>query len=134
MDIQERLLIDLQRWWPAPEGTLPLPDGWLEHPASRQAYAQLRQLISCASDQQPGLWAIKDPRCSRLLPLWVELCRDLSIPLRLLLAVRDPKEVATSLVGRDGRLAGMDILRAQPSSGAYITARLLRLPRISHYH
>ena len=111
--LQERLLIDLQRWWPAPEGTLALPDGWLQHPATRQAYGQLRALISGVVDQQKGLWAIKDPRSSRLLPLWLELCRELAIPLRLLLAVRDPSEVVTSLVRRDGPLVGMDVNRAQ---------------------
>ena len=111
--LQERLLIDLQRWWPAPEGALALPEGWLQHPATRQAYGQLRALLLSVVDKQQGMWAIKDPRCSRLLPLWLELCRDLAIPLRLLLAVRDPAEVVTSLVRRDGPLVGMDTLRAQ---------------------
>lgn len=113
VQIQERLLIDLQRWWPAPEGTLPLPDAWLQHPATRHAYLQLRELISSSVDQQTGIWAIKDPRCSRLLPLWLELCAELSIPLRLLLAVREPGEVVTSLVNRDGPLVDMDSFRAQ---------------------
>lgn len=27
--IQERLLIDLERWWPAAEGTQALPEHWL---------------------------------------------------------------------------------------------------------
>ena len=111
--LQERLLIDLQRWWPAPEGTLALPEGWLQHPATRKAYGQLCALVAGVVDQQQGLWAIKDPRCSRLLPLWLELCRELAIPLRLLLAVRDPAEVVTSLVRRDGPLVGMEPLRAQ---------------------
>ena len=111
--LQERLLIDLQRWWPAPEGTLALPEGWLQHPATRQTYSQLRALVMDAVDHQQRLWAIKDPRCSRLLPLWLELCRELAIPLRLLLAVRDPAEVVTSLVRRDGPLVDMEPLRAQ---------------------
>lgn len=111
--LQERLLVDLQRWWPAPEGTLALPEGWLQHPATRHAYGQLRALLLSLVDQQQGFWAIKDPRCSRLLPLWLEVCRDLAIPLRLLVAVRDPGEVVTSLVHRDGPLVGMEPLRAQ---------------------
>ena len=69
--LQERLLIDLQRWWPAPEGTLALPEGWLQQPATRQAYCELSSLLSEAVVQQQELWAIKDPRCSRLLPLWL---------------------------------------------------------------
>ena len=113
VSIQERLLIDIHRWWPSSEGALALPDGWLQHPATRHAYCQLRNLLEVAVCQQQGLWAIKDPRCSRLLPLWLDLCHQLSIPLRLLLAVRDPAEVAASLVRRDGPLVGMDLLRAQ---------------------
>ena len=111
--LQERLLIDLQRWWPAPEGALPLPHDWLNHPATRNFYGQLRALVVSAVEKQQGVWAIKDPRCSRLLPLWSELCRELEIPLRLVLAVRDPSEVVTSLVRRDGPVVGMEHQRAQ---------------------
>ena len=72
--IQERLLIDLQRWWPAPEGTLALPDQWLQHPATVHARSCLHALLEPEASRQLSLWAIKDPRCSRLLPLWLELC------------------------------------------------------------
>ena len=113
VDIQERLLIDLERWWPAQEGASALPEGWLQHPATRQAYYLLRSLVKDALDQQQGVWAIKDPRCSRLLPLWLELASEFSIPLRLLLSVRDPAAVVTSLERRDGPLTGMDLTRAQ---------------------
>ena len=85
----------------------------MQHPATRHAYGQLSALVSEAVVQQQALWAIKDPRSSRLLPLWLEVCRDLAIPLRVLLAVRDPSEVVTSLVNRDGALMGMESLRAQ---------------------
>ena len=111
--IQERLLIDLERWWPALEGTQALPEGWLEHPATLQARQQLRTLLATESERQTSLWAIKDPRCSRLLPLWIALARELAIPLQLLLAVRDPAEVTASLLRRDGPLTGMDANRAQ---------------------
>ena len=59
--LQERLLIDLQRWWPAPEGALPLPHDWLNHPATRNFYGQLRALVVSAVEKQQGDWAIKDP-------------------------------------------------------------------------
>ncbi len=111
--LQERLLVDLQRWWPAPEGTLALPDGWLQHPATAHARSCLRALLEPEASRQPSLWAIKDPRCSRLLPLWLELADELEIPLQLLLAVRDPAEVTASLLHRDGPLTGMDANRAQ---------------------
>ena len=111
--IQERLLIDLDRWWPSEQGVRPLPEDWLAHPAVIGAAARLRELLAVESALQQGLWAIKDPRCSRLLPLWMQLAEQLDVPLQLLLAVRDPAEVTASLLHRDGPLVGMDVNRAQ---------------------
>ena len=113
VDLQERLLIDLDRWWPSAQGCLPLPTAWLVHPATATARTQLRDLLRRELSWQTGAWAIKDPRTSRLLPLWLDLARELDIPLRLLLAVRDPAEVARSLIQRDGSITGMDLARAQ---------------------
>ncbi len=111
--VQERLLVDLQRWWPSLDGTLPMPNAWLEHPATLQARSQLFDLLSAEIKSQHGIWAIKDPRCSRLLPLWIGLARELQFPLHIVLSLRDPAEVSTSLVKRDGPLTGMDPTIAQ---------------------
>ena len=111
--IQERLLIDLERWWPSAEGCLPLPADWLVHPATLAAREQIRALLVAEQALQRGPWGLKDPRCSRLLPLWLDLAEDLGLPLRLILACRDPAEVVTSLVQRDGPITGMDHNRAQ---------------------
>ena len=111
--IQERLLIDLERWWPSTQGILPLPDQWLMHPATVFARHQLHLLLEAESARQQGIWAIKDPRSSRVLPLWIQLAAELDVPLRLILAVRDPAEVTASLLHRDGPLTGMDANRAQ---------------------
>ena len=54
--LQERLLIDLQRWWPALEGTLTLPEGWLHHSATRQVYGQLRALVSRVLRRLTRVW------------------------------------------------------------------------------
>lgn len=111
--IQERLLIDLERWWPSEDGTQALPDHWLSHPASEEARQQLTDLLKEESGRQIGPWAIKDPRSSRLLPLWNAIASNQNIPLQLILAVRHPAEVSASLVRRDGPLTGMDSSRAQ---------------------
>jgi GT2 family glycosyltransferase len=111
--LQERLLIDLDRWWPSAQGCLALPEGWLQHPATRAVRAQLADLLRPEVARQIGPWAIKDPRTSRLLPLWLDVAAELGVPLRLLLAVRDPAEVARSLISRDGPITGMDLDRAQ---------------------
>jgi GT2 family glycosyltransferase len=111
--LQEELLIDLQRWWPSEAGLLALPDGWLQTPRSQRAAACLRRLLRADLAHQQGPWAIKDPRSSLLLPLWRQVTAELELPLRLLLAVRDPAEVVVSLIGRDGGPAGMTQARAE---------------------
>jgi len=110
---QEQLLIDLGRWWPSATGDQPLPAGWLEHPATRATAAELRRLLAEEAGCQQGAWAIKDPRTSLLLPLWRRLAEELALPLRLVLAVRDPREVAVSLCHRDAGPTGMTAERAQ---------------------
>ncbi|MBW0180952.1 MAG: glycosyltransferase [Vulcanococcus sp.] len=113
VDLQERLLIDLDRWWPSAQGCLPLPPNWRRHPATLVFRAELCDLLREERNRQQGPWAIKDPRTSCLLPFWLELADELDIPVRLLLAVRDPAEVAHSLIQRDGPITGMDLTRAQ---------------------
>ena len=110
---QEQLLIDLGRWWPSAAGLEPLPTDWLQHPATERTRTALRTVLVLERDRQRQPWLIKDPRTSLLLPLWRELCRELTIPLRLLLACRDPREVGVSLCRRDQSLAGMTAERAQ---------------------
>ena len=49
-----------------------------------------------------SLFALKDPRFSRLLQIVVEVLRDLDLSSRAIIAVRHPLEVARSLEIRDG--------------------------------
>ena len=111
--LQEQLLVDLDRWWPAAAGDQALPAEWLHHPATIRTRDALRTILVEEASRQRGPWAIKDPRTSLLLPLWRELSTQLDIPLRLLLAVRHPAEVTDSLCRRDSDLAGMTPERAQ---------------------
>jgi GT2 family glycosyltransferase len=111
--LQEELLIDLQRWWPSEHGLKQLPVGWLSTPRAQRSAACLKRLLQTDQAAQTLSWAIKDPRTSLLLPLWRQVAGELALPLKLLLAVRDPAEVVVSLVGRDGGPAGMTPARAQ---------------------
>lgn len=107
--LQEELLIDLNRWWPSNEGLKPLPEHWLTSPRGQRAANCLKRILVSEQSIQIGPWAIKDPRSSLLLPLWRKVCQELGIPLKLLLAIRDPREVVISLIQRDGELAGVDV-------------------------
>ena len=94
-------------------GYLSTPDSWLHHPSSLLARKLLHTLLHQHVTNQSCACAIKDPRSSRLLPLWFDLADELDLPLQILLAVRDPAEVSTSLLRRDGPITGLDLNRAQ---------------------
>ena len=111
VDLQERLLVELDRWWPSEEGLRPLPEGWLEHPATLRTRRELVELLS-SHLQGSGPWAVKDPRTSLLLPLWRSVAAELDLNLQLVLALRHPAEVAASLIHRDGPIVGTDLHRA----------------------
>jgi hypothetical protein len=100
--VHEALLADLDRSWTGAGGTLPMPEGWNRTPAAGRARAALepvlRDEIAAAA---PAAWGVKDPRLSRLWPLWDDLLRDLPVAPSVLLAVRRPGAVADSIVRRD---------------------------------
>ncbi len=126
--LQEQLLIELDRFWAGPRGAQPLPEAWRSHPATLNCEQGLRSLLKEEALRQQGPWAIKDPRSSVFLPLWRQLCKELNIPLRLVLAVRDPEAVVASVMARDERLAGMTWWRAQQLWWRFNSAVLTSLP------
>jgi len=50
------------------------------------------------------LCLIKDPRISRLLPFWLDVLKQCEVRPGIVLAIRNPVEVAQSLAARDGML------------------------------
>ncbi len=96
--VHESLLAGLGRGW---ESIEPLPDQWLESPAALRARDELEALVREDFGNLP-LWAVKDPRLSRLLPLWHSVLSKLKIRPAHLFMLRHPDEVAVSLQQRDG--------------------------------
>jgi hypothetical protein len=93
VDLNEDLLAELGGpWWDAPA----LEPGWHEDPAlepfRERAHALLAELFP--GDRE---WVWKDPRSSVTLPFW----QDIIGPMRYVLTVRAPAEVAASLNARD---------------------------------
>jgi len=97
VNIHEQLLDALGYAWNDPR---PLPDGWLHHSATATAREQLCALIQAEFNTCP-VWAIKDPRLCRLLPLWRPLLEDMGIKASVVMIIRDPREVADSLQQRN---------------------------------
>jgi O-antigen biosynthesis protein len=79
-------------WWDLPE----LPEGWHEDPALEPFRERARRLIAelFPSDRQ---WVWKDPRAALTLPFW----QDVIGPMRYVVSVRSPGDVAASLQTRD---------------------------------
>lgn len=96
-DLQTHLLKELGRRW---DTATPLPDGWVQSPAARQAKEQLAALVKSRFGGQP-LWAWKEPQSCLLVPLWREVLDQLGIRLACVFVVRNPSDMASSLVKRD---------------------------------
>jgi GT2 family glycosyltransferase len=96
--VNEHILEGLGSSWDDPS---PLPEGWWMR---EDAADFTRQLIGIIREDLWGspLFGIKDPRIGRLLPLWKEVFRELSIQPCFIIPLRNPLEVARSLQKRDG--------------------------------
>ena len=76
--------------------TRPLPPDWTSTEFARQCQEEICQVIEEDFGSQL-LWALKDPRMCRLLPLWMPVFERLEVEPLLLCIVRNPLEVAASL-------------------------------------
>ncbi|WP_417467347.1 glycosyltransferase [Maricaulis sp.] len=65
------------------------------------SHLRARLINHIKSFESQGDILIKDPRISRLLPVWKDVAASLNATLKLVIAVRNPLEVAASLDRRD---------------------------------
>ena len=96
--INDKLLADLGRSW---DDLRELPPAWQQGPEAQEAKARIKILLD-GDFRNERLWAIKEPRMCRLAPLWIEAIEELGFEARVVMAVRHPREVALSLLRRDG--------------------------------
>jgi hypothetical protein len=79
----------------------PLPRPWRDGFGGAELRDRLRTTLATLAARGP-LCGVKDPRISRLLPLWLPLLDALDVTPVFLIALREPREVARSLERRDG--------------------------------
>lgn len=75
------------------------------HDVAESDYQRLVLSASRILENEFGLYesfAVKDPRICVLLPVWLDACRKLDIKPRIILAHRNPLEIAESLKKRNG--------------------------------
>lgn len=101
-NIHDNILRTLGSAWDASTSERPFPDRWWALPAVQPYKQQLKDLVRREVAAVPEIWGFKDPRTSRLLPLWNEIVAELELDARFVLVVRHPRDVASSLRKRDG--------------------------------
>jgi hypothetical protein len=99
VDVHARLLKAVAAA-PDPFDPMPLRADWLTSGFARDAKSKLVGIIE-GQFSGSELFVVKDPRISRLLPLWMDLLHDLEIVPIVVVPFRNPLEVAASLAQRD---------------------------------
>jgi glycosyltransferase involved in cell wall biosynthesis len=97
-EAHEQLLVALSRRW---DDIREMPAQWQSHPQAQRCKDVLSAYVSQQLLPHP-LWAVKEPRLCRLLPLWQNLLANMPTRVGALIMVRHPLEVAASLSRRDG--------------------------------
>lgn len=113
VEAQERLLRELGFWWPTEAASHGLPKRLRRSELYRAHQNWLTTYLEETFAHQGHQLAIKDPRTSLLLPAWRAAATRLGIELKLVICLRNPRDVCWSLVWRDGPLVGMGWRRAQ---------------------
>lgn len=96
--INNKVLRALGRVWADPK---PLPEGWIDAPKVAKIIAEAPKVIASEFGTADHI-VVKDPRMSRLLPLWNRIFQELGYDPHCLIACRNPIEVSQSLNARDG--------------------------------
>jgi len=97
-DTNEEILLRLGVAW---DDVLLKEDAWWTREELRPFAAKIRRYIQRDFTHSP-LWAVKDPRVCRLLPLWLDIFLTEGITPYFLFVVRSPDAVYRSLERRDG--------------------------------
>ncbi len=98
VNLHDRLLSAVGSRW---DDIALLPEGWWERAEVAPIREQIREIVARDFGASP-LWAIKDPRMCRLLPLWKPLLAELGITPVWLLMGRHPAQTVGSLEKRNG--------------------------------
>jgi hypothetical protein len=82
-----------------PLDPISFPAGWENSPAAQCAKHRLMKVIE-RDFSGSDTFVIKDPRISRLLPVWIDLLEEMHIEPVIVIPFRNPLEVAASLTER----------------------------------
>jgi len=125
VDLHQRILQSLDlNWYDIKD----LPRKWTKRPGMRSFQDELKSILKKNFISSP-IWAVKDPRLCRLLPLWFSVLQELQVEPKFILTFRSPFEVALSLSRRDNYdlLAGLVLWRKYFSEALAYTEKSPRI-------
>lgn len=96
VEINNRILECFDLTWNSPG---PLPENWVESNHLKAPLIDAVRIIE--SLKKHAVVALKDPRLSRVLPLWLVGAKKAQVDFRTVVCVRHPLTVADSLARRD---------------------------------
>ena len=76
MALQDEILALLNRGYHMPEHDFPLPPAWWAEPKVRAVQVRIESFLS-ERMRENTLFGFKDPRTARLLPLWLQIFKNL---------------------------------------------------------
>lgn len=98
VSLHEALLAAMHYSW---DDVRAMPITMQSHPAYQEAKERLKALL-LEETKDTAMWAAKDPRMCRLLPLWQEVAEELDYSIKTVMVLRNPLESSMSLHKRDG--------------------------------
>ena len=99
--IHEAILRTFGLSWATSTIRHPLPPQWWQLPAIEKQRAELVTIVKQELEKSEDVWGFKDPRTARLLPLWIEIARELDVDAKYVLVSRHPRDCAMSLYTRE---------------------------------
>lgn len=98
VDLNDEILEAAGTSWNDWQGLNP---GWETSPARAGFLRKARRILE-QEYEDSSFFVIKDPRICRIAPFWLDALRENGIDPRIIVPVRNPLEVASSLQTRDG--------------------------------
>ena len=110
---QEQLLQNLGYWWPTEKVSQGIPSTIVKKQVYIEYIDWLTNHLEELFTYKINRIGVKDPRTSLLMPAWKEAAKRLGLKLKVVICIREPRDVCWSLVWRDGPSVGMTWSRAQ---------------------
>jgi hypothetical protein len=100
MELQDEVLGLFDRKYYSPTHDYPLPPAWWADFRLRPIKERLKSCLTPVMSRS-DLFGFKDPRTTRLMPMWNQIFAELRLHPKFIVCLRNPAHVAASLLARD---------------------------------